>query len=79
MFKKLSIRLSGPICQCKAQDLTWGMISPGIYIKCNSCNTVLNVGEKSLIASFDLDKPYPKGTVKKPELTVIDGGKARRK
>jgi hypothetical protein len=64
MFKRLSINLTGPICTCKKQGLTWGItINPngghGLEIACVECKTRLNVPNSKFVAAFNLDVPYP--------------------
>lgn len=63
MFKDLNINLTGPICQCKEQDLYWNIEmnngSPRIVIYCKTCSGMLVVSNQQLKAHFVLDKPYP--------------------
>lgn len=64
MFTKLTINLTGPICICDKEDLSWGICleasgQVGMDLECNFCHTILKVPYKKFLASFKLDNPYP--------------------
>lgn len=61
MFKSIQINFTDPICDCECQDLSWGItIGPGLYLKCNTCETKVEVPNKKFRASINLYKKYPK-------------------
>ena len=78
MFKGIDIKLSGPICDCETQNISWYIIEgPGLGLKCETCNTELRIPRTKFRAGFILNTPYPgkKTEVKKPDLKGLDGGK----
>lgn len=79
MFKEIEIKLTGPICDCAEQNISWHIINgPGLGLKCKTCETELRVPNSKFMARFNLDKPYPgkkDEPKKKPELKSLDGGK----
>lgn len=82
MFKRIEIKLAGPICNCDEQTLGWNIIfpGPGLEINCKTCKVELRIPTEKFVAAFVLEKPYPGKTEKKieapkTELKVLDGGK----
>lgn len=69
MFKKITIQMASPICDCDAQDLGWGIESTvtgwSLIVECKSCLTYLRVPNKKFVASFELERDYPNGRTKK--------------
>ncbi len=64
MFKRIVIKLSGPICTCEVQDLSWALsggfgVKHSLVIQCNTCQTSLHVGPSKFVAAFDLEVDYP--------------------
>ena len=64
MFKKIQILLTGPICSCDKQDLSWGLGHDGggrstLTITCKLCETGILVPNKKFVAGFTLDERYP--------------------
>lgn len=88
MFRRLTIELTEPICQCPVQNLTWQVFSSRgseqdtrLQVSCKTCGTALCVPNNHFKAAFQLDKPYPGlQEVPKPKmegkLIPLDGGKA---
>lgn len=63
-FRDITINLTGPICTCTEQAITWGIktVEGGyfnLYFTCRECKTHLNVPHKKLIAHYRFDTPYP--------------------
>jgi len=71
MIKSISVNLTGPLCNCKEQNLTCS-ISPsqGLDIECQTCKVSANVPYSKLTADYNLDKPYPKDEVPEGDLVV---------
>lgn len=74
MVKNIRIKLRGPICNCKKQNLGWGVILDntnryGLQINCNDCQVTIILTFKEFRMGFDLDVPYPEGV--KPEETEV--------
>lgn len=60
MFKRIDILLSGPICSCDEQNLSWAIgEGPSLFLNCKTCDTKLNVPNSKFVARFVLDKKYP--------------------
>lgn len=64
-FKHVEICLTEPICTCDKQNLSWNIYFDGnerasIHIFCKKCRSKLIVPHDKFVASFKLDKPYPK-------------------
>jgi hypothetical protein len=59
LFKKITIHLGGPICNCDEQSLQWSVPDAGLQLECKLCGTKLIVPNKKFVASYDLEKPYP--------------------
>ena len=64
MFKWITVHLTGPICNCEEQNLSWSISDdkdnqPQLSIECLTCKTVLTVPNEKFTACVDLDKPYP--------------------
>lgn len=64
MFKRIDINLTGPICNCVEQNLSWNPYVDlenkfGLKIWCKTCNTVLTIPNSKFTASMKLDTPYP--------------------
>ncbi len=73
MFKRATIELTGPICDCEIQNLGWdigneGVGKPTLEIICKTCKTRLTVSNEKFRATFILDQSYPG---KKPAATVL--------
>ncbi len=85
MFKRLTIELTGPICTCAEQKLTWGIVlhkkadgasAHGLRVRCGTCLTVLEVPPAKFLACFSLDQKYPGTAAPKPApLIEIPGGR----
>lgn len=83
MFKDITINLTGPICSCREQALSWWPDKdekgrPTLVLKCKTCATKLIVSNEKFIAGWSLDTPYPgkkKEEPPKPKLEALDGGK----
>lgn len=63
-FKRLEIRLTGPICSCANQDLQWGLSqkenqSATLWIRCRTCGATEHVSSPHLVASYAFDVLYP--------------------
>lgn len=77
MFKKLTIHLRGPLCNCATSaTLIWN-VDGGLMLSCKECNVRLIVPRDRLVAVFDFDVHYPGKQVEKegPNLKALDGGK----
>ena len=82
MFESMNIYLTGPICGCNEQNLSWcpysyteqdtGQTVYGLSLHCNTCNTVLRVGNKDFTARIILNTPYPGGGKEKDVMKVKD-------
>lgn len=71
MFKTFGINLTGPICNCKEQNLypgiDWkngfdGQIqpdSPSFKIICRTCDSILAIPLSKMLINISLDVPYP--------------------
>lgn len=69
MFKRISIELDGPICNCDEQQIAWcpvevrdekGIVTAHeLHLTCKECKTKLIVPNGKFKASFSFDKPYP--------------------
>lgn len=64
MFKNITINLTGPICSCAKQNISfqiWINKSgfPGLILVCKDCTTELVVPHSNFIGKFNLDNPYP--------------------
>ena len=66
MFKDITINLSGPICKCDEENLAWFLSLDRMYISCNNCKIELCIPINKMYHSFNLDKPYPGKTDRKP-------------
>lgn len=72
MFKRIEIKLAGPICLCNKQNLGWSLpVNDGLIIRCKTCETQLKVPNSLFVAAFILEKPYPD----KPESKAINAKK----
>lgn len=76
MFKKIDIKLSGPICSCDEQSIAWGLPSDdkglvGLSLTCKLCNTKLLIPNSKFLAGFSLDRPYP-GIKEEPKKVAIN-------
>lgn len=76
MFKRITIKLSAPICKCKIEDLCWDTPSGGLRIKCNTCGVSLDIPNKVFVANFDFDEPYPETKVVKEPAKILSIVKA---
>ena len=65
MFKRITIELKGPICNCKKYNLGWQILGHNdssdrtLIIHCLSCKVQLIVPPASFVGSFILDQAYP--------------------
>lgn len=88
VFNGITIKLSGPICGCDVQNLSWTPTITddgyGLKLSCSTCNTELKIPRKQFRAGFQLDRPYPGKKPEKPEkpekpdakvLQLVFGGK----
>lgn len=80
MFTRIKIMLTGPICSCAEEGLSWGIQADergqyGMYIQCTECKVRLSIPHKQFKAQFVLEQPYPGKPVEPTKLEVIDGGK----
>lgn len=83
MLERIVIKLAGPICNCKQQDLGWGItIIDGRFtltIKCNQCQQRLVIAPADFKASFELKEKYPETKPTTPAVikdgTLIDASK----
>lgn len=76
VFKRIDIRLTGPICSCDTENLSWQTaIDQNRYsvlvISCGTCGTFLNIGNKAFGACFKLDKQYPNPRESKEDAKVL--------
>lgn len=79
MFRRITIEMEGPICDCAEQKLSWTPMGPGLGLRitCETCKTVLDVPHSKFVAGFKLDRAYPgrkAAEPKRPKLEVMDGG-----
>lgn len=73
MFKHVTIHLSGPICKCATENLSWGVhvdappavlsaaaptAAMALVVTCNTCRTQLKVPQPEFTATFALATPY---------------------
>jgi len=80
VFSRIQIQLTGPICDCDVQDLSWwisrdGDGRSGLVVECNGCGCELRIPNKRFKACFQLDKPYPGRKDNVVQLDCLDGGK----
>ena len=66
MFQNAVLNLSGPICRCDKEDLSWSIFRAdegghGVTIECRTCGTKLVVAHKHFVACFRFDEGYPGG------------------
>ena len=65
VFEKIVIKLSGPICTCHEQGLSWSVTRrqdggrSALVVYCESCKTELHVPHEKFGAGFSLETPYP--------------------
>jgi hypothetical protein len=64
MFKRAKFELTGPICRCEEQKLSWGIANDGegrygLEITCKTCGAKLSVPHAQFVGGFWLDTPYP--------------------
>jgi hypothetical protein len=64
VFQSLRITLTGPICECEEQDISWGLpldVKGNTYmvLTCKTCEAKLTVPHQYLRASITCTKPYP--------------------
>ncbi|MEY4722757.1 MAG: hypothetical protein RLZZ324_270 [Candidatus Parcubacteria bacterium] len=64
MFKRVIIELTGPICNCPSENLSWGFGCDRdgkleMTLECLTCHGKLVVPEEKLGALFRLDVRYP--------------------
>lgn len=77
MFQRITIQLTGPVCTCRAQKLSWNIRQdrngkPALIIGCNLCGTELYVPNKKFVAAFSLRNPYPAGAQSDDESELPD-------
>lgn len=76
VFKNISINLTGPICSCEFEDLSWGPHPVengyGLTLSCIRCGTKLVVSREKFRALFSFDKGYPKPRTAKPAADVVE-------
>lgn len=65
-FKKLTIELAGPICNCEHNNLRWAVMTGKLTIHCLTCKTQLWVQDEELLAHIELLQPYPSGNLPAP-------------
>lgn len=63
MFKRISIELRGPLCNCPKQNLAWNTPAgadgkPTLRIWCKGCNVTLDIPNEQFQARFELERPY---------------------
>jgi hypothetical protein len=90
MFDLAILHLSGPICKCLEQNLSWAITfttgevkKAGLKIICSTCKTTLEIPNSEFKARIVLKEPYPGKQVPEPEvlknpppkLEVLEGGK----
>jgi len=79
MFKNIYINLTGPICTCDEEKLSWFItyveVSEGLQaslgFQCQECKTRHIVGPGLFKARFVFDKPYPGRQTKPPPKTNV--------
>jgi len=76
MFNRIVIELSGPICGCDEQDLSWNVPldedgKTSLEITCRTCKSSLKVGSKYFKAAFKLDTPYVKVKTEKKDAKIL--------
>jgi hypothetical protein len=76
VFTNININLTGPICRCERQNLSWGLTHTesgkhSLYVQCNDCKTELRVGPEHFKAGFRLDQPYPQGDKPKQDAKIL--------
>lgn len=65
MFEQIQIKLTGPICTCAEQNLSWSVSlnsqgwQASLTIACKICKTELRVPHEKFKAAFMLATPYP--------------------
>jgi len=80
MFKRIEIRLTGPICDCEEENLSWAPSSTvGLIIKCKTCQTILNIPHEKFVGRFIFDKSYPgkqvpNQRIKDVKFKLVDNG-----
>lgn len=72
MFKRITINLSGPICSCERQNISWGIWlddknQAGLTLTCKDCNTQLKIPNSKFVAGITSDVPYPADKKKEKE------------
>lgn len=83
MHLKTVIHLSGPICSCEEQHLSWVVVPEvhgditgnGVKIICKTCGTSIHVPWKQWHCQFVLEKPYPGKKPVEKEVKKDDDGK----
>lgn len=65
MFAYGSFELSGPICRCRKQNLSWSVLLDkkrgfdGIRFKCDTCGVYLNIPKDQSLMAIKCRTPYP--------------------
>ena len=79
MFKNIYINLTGPICTCDEEKLSWFIthvegdngLQSSLGLLCQNCKTRHIVGPTLFKARFVFDKPYPGKQAPNPQRTNI--------
>jgi len=68
VLREIEIVLSGPICNCKSQDLGWGFAGDSLRVFCKRCNTNLYVEKSKIQGCVVCDSEYPDGLAEYTEI-----------
>jgi hypothetical protein len=61
MFKDITINLTEPVCTCEEKNLSWGFSTDNksVFIRCETCKTLVFIPREKLTGNFHFDEPYP--------------------
>ncbi len=63
MFKRITIELTEPICDCEKMNLGWTPVRHGkgygVVLDCHTCGTSVTIPYEKFTARFVFDTPYP--------------------
>lgn len=76
MFRHLDICFSSPVCNCKTQNLEWGLWADAdravaLFVTCKDCRTSLFIPPSKLVADFKFEVPYPTAPNKNARIITL--------
>lgn len=66
MYLRTIFHFSEPICGCDQLNLDWIVQhssdnKSSLFLRCQTCQSILHIPHEKFLAGFYFDKPYPKG------------------